>query len=492
MKQYLENLQNGREVRESLAALCGLLRTSGEKLSSEDAEAFVVIGRKMLAADDPKVRKNAAKLLGLLNDDSAETTQALIDAYSSEQTLFVKSAYLEALPGRDLGAHLAYLRERLSFLRNEPVTDENKKHVNEEISALTKIPGVSSENASAHRFTGYNADNTILFVVNPCYREMFAEDMGGARKKIVGGGVVVRTMRLAELLQNRIWREAVFRVPEALNVPSDAYEAARVLAGDVIGTYLSERLAGDGVLRYRIDYRGRDDAAKNKFVKRVSQETDRLAGGRLVNSPGDYEVTFRISETDGDVCRLGVLFAGLRDDRFAYRKETVAGSIHPTDAAAVMEAAKPYLTEDSQVLDPFCGAGTMLAERRKAGRIRSAFGVDMYGPAIEKARVNVKADNVWFIHRDFFDYRQDHMFDEIVTNMPFREEGPSDETALLYRRFFRKLPDHLREAGTLVMVSHDTKIAEASVPSNMTIVRKIPMRERGDIAAFIIRFRQFA
>ena len=492
MKQYLENLQNGREVRESLAALCGLLRTSGEKLSAEDAEAFVVIGRKMLSADDPKVRKNAAKLLGFLSDNSAETTQALVDAYATEQTLFVKSAYLEALAGRDVSAHLPYLQQSLSSLRSQPITDETRKHINEEIAVLAKIPGVSLEIASAHRFTGYNADNTILFVVNPCYREMFAEDLGGARKKIVGGGVVVRTMRLAEILQNRIWREAVFRVPDALSVPSDAYEAASALAGEIVGSYLSERLSGEGALRYRIDYRCRDDAAKNKFVKRVSQETDRLSGGRLSNSPGDYEVTFRISETDGDACRLGILFAGLRDDRFAYRKETVAGSIHPTDAAAVIEAAKPYLTDDSQVLDPFCGAGTMIAERRKAGRIRSAFGVDMFGPAIEKARVNVKADNVWFIHRDFFDYKQDHMFDEIVTNMPFREEGASDEIALLYRRFFRKLPEHLREAGTLVMVSHDPKIAEASVPSNMTIIRKIPMRERGDIAAFIIRFRQFA
>ena len=343
-----------------------------------------------------------------------------------------------------------------------------------------------------HRFTGYREDNTVLFVVNPCYREMFADALGGTRKKIVGGGVVVRTTRLSEILQNRIWREAVFRVPEVLTVPADPYAAAEVLAGELVGSYLAARLSGEGALTYRIDYRCHDDSAKNKFVKRVAGETDRLSGGRLINSPGDYEVTFRISETDGDVCRLGILFAGLRDDRFTYRRETVAGSIHPTDAAAVIEAAKPYLTDDSQVLDPFCGAGTMLAERRKAGRIRSAFGVDLYGPAIEKARINVKADNVWFVHRDFFDYKQDHMFDEVVTNMPFREDGDSGETALLYRRFFRKLPEHLREAGTLIMVSHDPKIAEASVPSTMTILRKIPMRERGDIAAFVIRFRQFA
>ena len=146
---------------------------------------------------------------------------------------------------------------------------------------------------------------------------------------------------------------------------------------------------------------------------------------------------------------------------------------------------------DAQVLDPFCGAGTMIAERMKAGQIRSAFGVDTYGPAIEKARGNVRSDRVWFVHRDFFDYRQDHRFDEIITNMPFGDTDP-EQTKLLYRRFFRRLPEHLRESGTLVMVSHDPKIAESTIPAEMTVALKIPMRERGEMAAYIIRFRERA
>lgn len=510
MKQYLDNLDNGREVRESLASLCGLLRAYGEKgLTAGEAEALVVHGQRLLGAEDPKVRKNAAKLLGLLRENEAvraeaspgkagalksseaDTVKSLVEAYRAEQTRFVKSAYLEALTGRDITAYREYFAKRMEELRGTPVTDENRKHVNEEIAALQKLLGASDDTGATHRFIGYAEDNTVLFVVNPCYREMFAESLGGMRKKIVAGGVVVRTTALSEILPNRIWREAVFRVPEALTVPSDPYEAGAVLAGETVGAYLAARLSGEGTLRYRIDLRCRDEELKKRFVKRISQETDRLSGGRLQNDPSDYEVTFRISESDSNTYRLGIVFAGLRDNRFAYRKETVAGSIHPTDAAAVIAAAKPYLAEDAQVLDPFCGAGTMIAERLKAGKIRTAFGVDTFGPAIEKARGNVNAANVWFVHRDFFDYRQDHMFDEIITNMPFREDG-GDEIALLYRRFFRKLPEHLRRDGTLVMVSHDPKLAEASVPSDMTVVRRIAMREKGEIAAFIIQFRGLA
>lgn len=489
MENYLENLKIGREVRESLAAACGLLRTNeGTAVSSEVREALLLYARHYLFSEEPKVRKNAAKLLSLLKDDSEESTELLVRAYQSENTRFVRSTYLEALENCDITKCREYFSKTLSGLLQTEVNEENRKHVNEEVAALRKLLG---ETAGKHRFTGYDADNTVLFVVNPCYCEMFAQAIGVVRKKVVNGGVVVRTTKLTEILQNRIWREAVFRVPEALAVSSDPYEAAKVLAGETVGAYLANRLSGTGAIAYRVDLRCRDAAGKERFLKRICQETDRLSGGKLVNVPGDYEVTFRISESGDDTYRLGVVFAGVSDNRFAYRRETVASSIHPTDAAAVIAAAKPYLISDAQVLDPFCGAGTMIAERMKAGRIRSAFGVDTFGPAIEKARGNVRSDRVWFVHRDFFDYRQDHRFDEIITNMPFGD-ADAEQTKMLYRRFFRRLPEHLRENGTLVMISHDPKIAEASIPSEMDMVAKIPMRERGEMAAYIIRFRQRA
>ena len=493
MNQYIENINNGREVRESLASLCGLLRTQGEKtLSVGDAEALIVLAGQQLKAEDPKVRKNAAKLLGLMSDTSEETVDLLVEAYSNEQTRFVKSTYLEALNGKNFTKHIPFLRKCLKELLDTTVTEENRKHINEEVAALTKLPGLTETKRERFYFNGYDLDNTVLFVVNPSYREMFADSIGAVRKKIVNGGVVVRTTEISDILSDRIWREAVFRVPEALTVPQDPYEAAAVLSGDIIKKYIAIRLECEGTLRYRIDFRCRDEELKKRFVKRIAQETDRLSGGRLLNDPGDYEVTFRISETNLSTYRLGILFTGLHDNRFSYRKETVAGSIHPTDAAAVMAFAKPYLIEDAQVLDPFCGAGTMIAERLRAGKIRTAFGVDTFGPAIEKARINVKSSNVWFVHRDFYDYRQDHMFDEIITNMPFREDGDTTEIAVLYRRFFRKLPEHLRRNGTLVMVSHDPKLAESSIPNDMTVVKKLVMRERGEMAAYIIRFRELA
>ena len=48
MNQYIENINYGREVRESLASLCGLLRASGRSvLSQEEADALVLSARNL-------------------------------------------------------------------------------------------------------------------------------------------------------------------------------------------------------------------------------------------------------------------------------------------------------------------------------------------------------------------------------------------------------------------------------------------------------------
>ena len=68
-----------------------------------------------------------------------------------------------------------------------------------------------------------------------------------------------------------------------------------------------------------------------------------------------------------------------------------------------MEIAKPYLKEDAQIMDPFCGVGTMLVERDRKVPAREVYGTDIFGDAIEMARVNTELAGRKFnyIHRDF-------------------------------------------------------------------------------------------
>lgn len=50
--------------------------------------------------------------------------------------------------------------------------------------------------------------------------------------------------------------------------------------------------------------------------------------------------------------------------------------------------SEKYLEKYAQVLDPFCGVGTLLIERNKLVRTRTMYGIDIFGEAIEGGRQN--------------------------------------------------------------------------------------------------------
>ena len=62
--------------------------------------------------------------------------------------------------------------------------------------------------------------------------------------------------------------------------------------------------------------------------------------------------------------------------------------MHPSLAALIMELAAPYLKENAQIIDPFCGVGTMLIERDIRVPAREKYGTDIFGEAIDGAREN--------------------------------------------------------------------------------------------------------
>jgi tRNA G10 N-methylase Trm11 len=97
------------------------------------------------------------------------------------------------------------------------------------------------------------------------------------------------------------------------------------------------------------------------------------------------------------------------------------------------------MKEGAQVLDPFCGAGTMLIERHKAVRAYTSYGVDIQEDAVRKARKNTEAAGMaaHYINRDFFQFRHDYLFDEVITDMPFQMGHVTEEEIYgLYLRFF--------------------------------------------------------
>ena len=96
IKEQYERLKMGQNVRETLITLKQELkeeRARREMLSILHGDYHILTA--LLEDPQPKVRKNAALILGRLKQP--ENAPALLKAYEKETQLFVKSDYLKAL-----------------------------------------------------------------------------------------------------------------------------------------------------------------------------------------------------------------------------------------------------------------------------------------------------------------------------------------------------------------------------------------------------------
>ena len=95
IEKYYEALQKRENLRENLVELRNRMKdeTVRKQFASLNGDGRLLL--ELLEEEDPKVRKNAAMILGELR--LAGAADALVTAYEREQTLFVKSSYLKAL-----------------------------------------------------------------------------------------------------------------------------------------------------------------------------------------------------------------------------------------------------------------------------------------------------------------------------------------------------------------------------------------------------------
>jgi 23S rRNA G2445 N2-methylase RlmL len=178
------------------------------------------------------------------------------------------------------------------------------------------------------------------------------------------------------------------------------------------------------------------------------------------------------------------------DHRFDYRRHSISASIHPSTAALLMELAAPYLRENAQILDPFCGVGTMLVERTKRVPAREMYATDIFGEAIEKGRENaaLAGADIHFIHRDFFDFKHDYPFDEIVTNMPLRGKRTREEVDALYGNFFGKVLEIAAEKAVIVMYTNEIGFVKKQLRlrAEFTLLQETCIQKKNEFYLLII------
>lgn len=172
-----------------------------------------------------------------------------------------------------------------------------------------------------------------------------------------------------------------------------------------------------------------------------------------------------------------------------YKEEHLPASLRPTMAAALVRLAevKPGHT----VLDPMCGAGTILAEAVTFARMRHLEGIRLWGGDRERSALRAARDNL----RKFDEVvlaRWDATrlplppacVDRIISNPPFGQQlGDPEEIGPLYARALRDYDRVLRSGGRAVLLVGDpTLMREAALAVGWTRQRQLRVRILGQPA----------
>ncbi|TCC21764.1 methyltransferase domain-containing protein [Kribbella speibonae] len=147
----------------------------------------------------------------------------------------------------------------------------------------------------------------------------------------------------------------------------------------------------------------------------VGERIARLTGGRYHSrrygvAPPEERSDWRVV-LDGKTLWVSRRPYAVPLHRRTWRRQTVRGSLHPPVAAAMARLAG--LAPGHEVLDPFCGAGTLLLEARALEPRARYAGVDRDPAALEAARANGPEGVKW---RRGDARRVDDPVDRILTN----------------------------------------------------------------------------
>ncbi|MBQ2288066.1 MAG: methyltransferase domain-containing protein [Lachnospiraceae bacterium] len=471
IQKLCEEILAGNNVRENLIELNKRIKEDSELDRFLDVYyEYETQFYALFQDEDAKVRKNVIKIFGRVADPVL--LDMLLQGYKEETTQFLKSDYLNAIESFDYKEHLDFFKDQLKAVANR----ERNKHSIEEMKALQTLIW-KIEPPQKHTFVYGDRVERLLLVV-PKGHERIVEDavreIPETTVRSMQGGCAIQTKHLEQVRDVRMYQALLFDFYPAM-IPS--------MDGKVIG----EKMVEQGILEFlnrhhkeytsfifRVDVKGITDMMKkNQLAKTLALSLEEKSHGLLINDSSYYEIEIRVI-VGNKGCRVFLKMSTLPDSRFQYRKYIMATSMQPSKAALMMRYIKPYMKEDANVLDPFCGTGTLLIERALAGKVKSLYGLDISSSAIQAAWENSqRAGKVLnLVQRNFNDFRHEYTFDEILTDMP-RESAhmKGKQLEYVYQLLFLRSRELLTENGILAVYCEDEYLMERCIKANPWIKR---------------------
>lgn len=476
LKELTENI----DVRANLISIKERLQggENTERLKSEKRYGISLFPG-FLDSDDAKVRKNAVLIMGYLQESGYE--DVIARRYMTETTLFVRSAYLTALKAYPYDRYREMLEGRKRELEAGGFEAADLKHAAEELKALTALLDSGAEPVR-HRFTDPKKAVQAILTTGADTREALKdalEQSGIAEVSPVFCGMMARTLKVYQAAHIRIYGELLFPLNGMKSYAPSEIPAA-LAKGNLLELLENMHKDSRGAFRFRLD--GKDtDAAK------LSARIQAMLGGRLVNSVSNYEIEIKLIAAKDGKYGMFLKLHTFGFDRFRYREHSVAASIHPVKAAMAVWLARDYLKAGADVLDPFCGVGTMLIERDRLVKAGQMYGIDTFGKAIEGARSNTAKAGIHinYINRNYYDFEHSLLFDEIITDLPVLEHGVADA---FYGRFLKCSEKHLKKQGVMIVYSAEKNLLKKHLRlnGNYKLLREFPIDSRGGASVYAL------
>ncbi len=192
---------------------------------------------------------------------------------------------------------------------------------------------------------------------------------------------------------------------------------------------------------------------------------------------------------DGKTAVCGLRLSDRTMRHRTYKAEHVPASLRPTVAAAMVRLAAPKA--NMVLLDPMCGAGTLLAEaidyarHRKLGTLR-VWGGDAEASALRAAEINLRRVGPARLER--WDATrlplEDASIDRVVSNPPFGKQlSNPDDVGALYARMVPEYDRVLRTGGQAVLVvSEFGPLRDAGRAARWKLLRQLDVRVLGQQA----------
>jgi 23S rRNA G2445 N2-methylase RlmL len=342
----------------------------------------------------------------------------------------------------------------------------------------------------------------VLPGLEPVAAEEIADDLGGEVKKSGRGLVVFRAPEVERVLELRT-TEDVFLLAwgtDALTYRAEDLKSIRRWTahdgdwGRLLAVHHTVRPRPKGKPTYHLVAQ-----MHGQHGYRRVDALEALAGGLAGHFPASWrpaaenaavEVWLTI---DGRTAVCGLRLSDRTMRHRTWKQEHLPASLRPTLAAAMVRLAEPR--PDMLLLDPMCGAGTILGEaidyarRHRLGTLHVAGG-DQEGNAVRAAESNLRRLGPARLER--WDATalplDDASADRVVSNAPFGKQlGRPEEVGPLYARMVPEYDRVLKPGGRAVLlVSEDAPLRAAARSAGWKLLRELAVRVLGQPAVITV------